>query len=681
MRTDRTTSGLTRPFEVTDAVAVSTLVAATLVVCIPVLRGDLFAYMDLPAHSAEIRDLAREGSTGWTDAGFCGFPIDILQSPLLYRGLALLTRAGVPLRQSIAAAAMAGLAAPALGFYDLARRHMSAAWALGMAATLLFYRGSIAGTSASLAGMFPFHIASGAFLVVMSRLERPTRDLVDLAIVAALAAIIGLSHMYLTIALVYLGAFHLVACARSAEGRKKLAFDVPALALGALGASAYWLPNALARTKPIREVLGLAAPLKRFFTVGFPILDPSLSSLARLAHDPVLGLDALLQAAVLVVALVGVRELVRHGSLAARYGATLAAFVLGALVLQELTGLSLLGPQSWRLGYVLKLGVLAAAVPAVARASRKLPAERLAPVAALVVLGGAFAMERVTASQAVAPTDPAVAEVESLWGWIREHETPAWGRIYLQDTWGRLYVRHDWEGVNLADYRLDASHILASTAEHTGVEQVGAFYGQTPFLTEDWTSAERGNATGTHADRPDLVSRVAARMIRANATHILFTDKQEAESFAADPRFAVEHTTEHYVLLSRRDLATLGDATSHYATANGDGEGLSVERLAPGRMRLNVSRPVTADLRIDLAESYHPFWHAEPPVPLAQAKDGLMVVGPLPAGVTRVELVYASPKAPWVVSLVAGAAMVVIALAGLGQRARAWADRRRARRS
>jgi hypothetical protein len=68
-------------------------------------------------------------------------------------------------------------------------------------------------------------------------------------------------------------------------------------------------------------------------------------------------------------------------------------------------------------------------------------------------------------------------------------------------------------------------------------------------------------------------------------------------------------------------------------------------------------------------------------VPLAQAKDGLMVVGPLPAGVTRVELVYASPKAPWVVSPVAGAAMVVIALAGLGQRARAWADRRRARRS
>jgi hypothetical protein len=318
-----------------------------------------------------------------------------------------------------------------------------------------------------------------------------------------------------------------------------------------------------------------------------------------------------------------------------------------------------------------KIGALAAAMPLLARASRAWPGARFAPVVALAVLGGAFAMERVTASQAVSPSEAAVAEVDSLWSWIREHRTPSWGRVYLQDTWGRLYAKHDWSSVDTADYRLDASHLLTLTAASTGVEQVGAYYGSTPFLTEDWTSAERGNVMGLHADAPNLTDRVVTRMDRANATHILLTDAAVAARFAGDPRFALEHETEHYTLFSRRGRA------SEFATVGGDGRGLDVDRVAPGRMRVTIARALGDGARVDVAESYHPFWRAEPPgaASLTEAKDGLMVLAPSASAPRTFDLVYAPPRSPWYVTLFAAACMAAIALVdavGAKKRARTW---------
>ena len=235
-----------------DVVASVGIVLLACIVASPALDGGLLAVGDNAQHLVEIRELALPNSTGWSDQGFNGFPLNLLQSPLIYGGLAQLARAGLAIEPWYLLLNLASLCAPSLAAFWLVRAYLPLIPALLLGTSLLFYRS----TPASLYGMFTFGLAAAAWLVVFTLLLRETRSLRSFAVLALLSACIGLSHVYVTIALVYLGIVHVACNALSGpDGRRKLIWDLPALALGAFSAAAYWMPNILART-PARGQAG-----------------------------------------------------------------------------------------------------------------------------------------------------------------------------------------------------------------------------------------------------------------------------------------------------------------------------------------------------------------------------------------------------------------------------------------
>src|SRR6516162_6998746 len=77
-----------------DLLSLGTIVAMTLIISFPALQGQFLDYMDNAVHLAELRDLGRPDSNGWSELGFCGFPLHTLQSPLLYGLLARFSHNG-----------------------------------------------------------------------------------------------------------------------------------------------------------------------------------------------------------------------------------------------------------------------------------------------------------------------------------------------------------------------------------------------------------------------------------------------------------------------------------------------------------------------------------------------------------------------------------------------------------
>jgi hypothetical protein len=625
-------------------------VAAAIIVGLPALRGELGTYMDVPIHLEEIADLARPDSRGWTELGLCGFPLHIVQSPLLYGGLAAIARWGWPVSSVFALLTVAALASPALAFYAVARRRAGAAAALAAAATLLFYRGGIVGVASNLGGMFGFHFAAALLILLIDRLAEPSRDLRALALIAALTGLVGLMHIWVTLTLVLVAIVHGVSSLTSREGRERLRFDVPALALGCAAAAAYWLPNVLARVTSDPDRMPLLAPIKRFFTFGTSSRPGSFA--ARLAEDPVHGLDVLVQFAVLVALIVGFGRLRRSQDRAARYGAWLAGLLFALLMIDGVTHVPVLGPQGFRQIYFLKVGVLAACMPLLAGASGAFAPRRRATLGLVVAgtLAFAFAMKRVPESVKIEPGSVAAVEMERLWAWLHDHRDARWGRVVVEDTMGDERAPAREGPPQSGDDAMIESHVLAETASHAGVEQVGPYFSGLPSPTERWTRSENGLILGASPAAPAFVDDVVARMKRANATHLVLADRVTARRIAADDRFALEREEGRYRVFSRRG------AESRWATA-ADGP-IRLERIAPGRMRLDLEESTGP---VSVSESFHRFWRAEPPsaATVRAAPDGLMVVEPS-AGTRSFELVYDPPRFPLFVSL--GAWSVIAAL-------------------
>jgi hypothetical protein len=623
-----------------EAAPLGALIIVGLVVALPALTGGYVDYMDNASHLAELRELAKPGATGWSDLAYSGFPIHMLQSPLLYRPLALLARWGLPLVPLYVAVTVVGLLAPSLALYWVARKRVAAPWALAAAASVLLYRGAIVGAiGASLGGMFGYNLATAALIVLLDRLARPERDLRALCATAALTAFIGLSHMYVTIALVYLAAIHGVASlAGGPSARRRLLYDVPAMGLGMVVAAAYWLPNFLARTPiNVTDKKTLGAGVKTFFTVFSPQPPPSVATLsARLAFDPAHRIDGLVQMAVLLVALAGIPALLRSRDAAPRYGALMALIVGVMYAVQAKTNSHPLGPQAIRFIFILKIGMVLASLPLLAKLSESWRPSLLAalvPIAALSLL-----MERVTASEQIDGQSADMDDVRALWSWLRDHKTPAWGRVYLEDVFGTQAT-------------LQSSHVLSRTAEETGVEQFGSYYGSTPYPTELWQLTAFDEIFGEDARDPAIVDVAVARMERANGTHIVLQSPDLVARFAADPRMDRLGSIGHFTVFARRGVP------SRWASTEG-GEAVGVERLAPGRMRIAAapSAPIT------VAESYHGFWRTEPAgvAVIRSTDDGLMSVGPRRDGAGAFELVYEPSRLPDLVSLVGASGLLAI---------------------
>jgi hypothetical protein len=560
--------------------ALAPLALGLLALCVaaPGLGNGLLAFGDNPAHLAEIRELARAGSTGWSDLAFGGFPLDSLQSPLTFGGLAWLSRAGVALEPAYQALSVVALAAPSLAMWVLARRRVSAPAAFVLASSLLLYRGSLA----TLHGMFSFGLGSAAWLLALDRLTQRRRSLRHFAGLAALAAFIGLTHMYVTIALVYLGAVHGLLSLRSPVERRKLLWDFPALGLGALAAAAYWLPNVLSKTRAQGQADQVGRILSRLFTVSSPAPPLGTHGLARLAFDPVWFVDGLLQLLVVLAGAAGVLLALRGRDRLPRYAAVLAAVWLVLLVTQRWLPIMALGPQNERFVFFVKYTLVVAALPAVAQLESRLSDRATRWLAASFVSVGALLCARLVAREAVPSTE--LAEAENLWRRVGELDHTSWGRVLVQDTFGPELGT-----------RLDHSHLLAETAQRAGVEQVGAFYGNTPYdRRELWLSFDAKDLT--------LLDRSEQVMQLAGATHLLLVDPNLHRLFAGDGRF------ERLLSEGRYALFALRNAESRWLSGPG-APGARLSRVQPGELTLTLggsSQPLV------VSESFHPFWRVEP---------------------------------------------------------------------
>jgi hypothetical protein len=632
------------------------LVLLTLLVSSPGWGGGLAAYLDNPVHLAEIRQLALHDSHGWIELAFAGFPLLLLQSPWLFGALGSLARLGVPLEPLYTAVAILALSAPALAFYHLARKRAGAPWAFVLASTLVVYRWSLVGSAATLSGMFGFHLAAGAWLLVLDGLCRSDRTLRDVPVLAGLAAFIGLTHMYVTIALVYLALVHGAACLlRGRQGFALLRYDVPALGLGGLSAAAYWMSNALAGTRASATPEPFLRVLSRLVTANAPMPPPGArGGLQRLAADPVWFLDALPQVAVVLLAVIGLRRWSKLDT-AARYGASLAGLFLLFLATQSFSKLPLLGPQGERLIYIVKLGLLLLAVPAKdALPELRLSEKRAWTAAAVVSLVCGLLASRVVAREALPPSDPQLQSLQRVWTWMREHRDDSWGRVYVQGTF-------DLPGTG----SLTRSHVLAQTADAAGVEQIGEWYGNTPYQL-DWLYHPSLNQ-GFDPSDSTLVEHTLAMCRKANVTHLLLVRPETAAAFTADGRFTPLMRDGMFTLLA------LQGAQSRWAEVV-EGSGTVRLERRPGQLRLEHTGDVT---RAVIREAHHPFWRLSPADSgrLSSSPDGLMSVE-LSRQAGAVALDYQPPRLPLLIS---GAGCACILLLGLGVAVTRYSARRRRR--
>lgn len=615
-----------------DLIAVATIALTVLLVSLPAVRGDLMMYMDNPVHLAEIRERARPGNTGWSDLAYLGFPLHLLQPPLVFGALAVTERLGLlPTEPTYVALTVVSLAAPALAFYWFSRSRLPAPWAMGLAASIVLYRGSLVGGASALGGMFGFHLAGAAFVLVLGILARQERRLRDVVTLSLLVGFIGLTHMYITIALVYLGIIHFFWSLTGRTRRGRLLYDVPALVLGATTAAAYWLPNLLARTSAQGSPEGLMRIGSRLITTSSPTPHQPLGLVERFMFDPIYHLDALPQLLILAAAAFGVQRALQSSDDGPRYGAFIAILFLALLCLEPVLHVALLGPQGLRLIWLVKIGILAMSIPIVrGLANGRFVTRSTSLVVCLVVLIAGFLSGRVVAHEAVPASDPEMVEVEQLWTWLRDHKTTDWGRVYVQDTFGDT----SWE-------KLDQSHVLAQTTPRTGLAQFGAFYGSTPYV-KSWIYGEGNYVFGLEISDPALIDVVVSRMNRASATHVVLSNARFFDRFQRDSRFLTRTRVGGFLVLELR-----GSQARWGRVLEGTGQ-LSVRRIRPGYLQAVVEGPVK---RIDISEAFHPFWHVEPENggSIRSDSEGLVVVD-LPTAASSMEMIYRPPTVPALVS-------------------------------
>jgi hypothetical protein len=625
-----------------DAICVGGLLIFATIIAFPGLGGRLLAHFDNPAHIAEIRDLARAQSNGWSDLAYAGFPLHTLQPPLIFDTLATMVRWGGALERLYEFFSVLGFVAPALAVFLLARVRLGAFWAFALASTVIFYRGSLL----ALDGMFSFGLASAALVLVLDLLVRPTRDLRHTAMLAALVAFIGLVHMYTTIALVYLALVHAMFSMRRAPERYRLLYDVPAFLLGMFGAAAYWLPNVLAGTKP-GPLPGTSPPLLELILNAFKKVLSNLVTIStgsdsadrwgQVVADPIHYMEIFLQIVLLLLVVRGASRIAKSEDAAPRYGAALGLIIVGLVFAQIVCGLPFLGPQPFRLLYVCKLSLAVAAIPGMQLLSKKLSGRAVYQViVCAILLAHVWMFNRLEGRQLVELRGRDTADLELTWAWLREHKQPSWGRLFMQDTFG---LRRFPE--------LQNSHILARTAEVTGVEQIGAYYGDTPYVRSEY----RDPLTSTDSQTLD---RMLVIMDRANATHLLLVDPDLSEVFMRDDRFKALANYGRYTIFERVGASSLWSSITE-----GSGE-VSTARVAAGKIRLNVEGPIK---RIVVKESYHPFWRITPQGAgvLELGPAGAMSLSLLPEQrSSTIELVYVPPTASTWLSL--GSWLVIFAV-------------------
>jgi hypothetical protein len=647
---------------------VSTLLATSLVIARPVLwGGGVLTYLDNPAHLAEAYSLAHDAYNGWSEVAYVGYPLGTLHSPLWYGLLAGLGRLGLPLDALYALMAWLGFVAPSLSLYAVARRRLRPAISAALAYLLLIQRPAVVGLGSALGGMWTFHLAAGSLILLADRMARPLRGGRQLAWVAGLLALSGLTHLFALVPAGVLVVYHALRAAVRRPGR------LPALGgavlLAAVASAVYWLPVLLApehRTFFPQHLDGRLLAARIFLPtrmIGLLVgrLD-ALSIPSSLYYTDALPLVLLVGGG---IAGVFVRRGRDPGDGLPLSGSVLGLAVLYlVLIIGPLLQTTLLGPVSWRLIFYARVGFALGAIPLLSRLAtarrRPLPRPALAALAVLAVGSGAWWGQPLAALVTPADGDE-MSEVRALWSGLRARRQASWGRVYLQDTmFTAPYNRY-----------LGMAHVLALTARETGVRQLGASYTIVPFRTGRWTSSEVGLMFGRPLQTPAHLGRMLSKMRLANATHLVTANPVLGDKLALTPPFKRLFSAGRFALLR------LDGAESRWVEPTVPGVRLGPVEFRTGRIRLAVDCP-PGRCELLAKTGYSPYWRLEGPpgARLRGRTDGLMALQGLPPGRHWMALTYRPPRLPLLLS---GAGWLLVLGLAVGARLRPRAGPGRSR--
>ena len=617
-------------------IALLLLAGCSVVLAWPVLMGGgATTYLDNPVHLAETHALAHSAGAGWSDVAFCGFPVHQLHSPLWYGALAALTRVGLPLDLLYALALWLGFLAPSLALYLVAHRRVGTLPAAVLSFILLIQRPALVGLGSAPGGMWTFSLASAILILLVFRLAQPHRTARDVAWTAALFGLLGLTHLFAIPPAV----LALVLLALLRRGRR-VAHQALAALLGAAASAVYWLPWLLAaggrlpRTEHLTGGLLLARLLLP--TRMFGLLAGNLDS--RSLPGDLHYTDALPLVLLMVLGLVGLglaRRKLRPRDEFPLVGGLLALCVLLVLLLAPAVDLPL-GPVSWRFAAFIRVGAALAALPALAWLGDGLLRQRrgLAPALGLAALVSCWWWGRPLAAEVTPMRGAEMDEVRLLWRGLAQQRDPGWGRVYLQDTLLTPPFQR----------RLGMSHVLALTARETGVHQLGAAYGITPFTTAAWTRSEMGLIYGQPLRGPRQLRRLLWMMERTNATHLVVSDPVLARILDRVSRFRRLLSAGRFSVYHRRG------AVSRWAAPLTPTLTITSSAFRPGRVRVAVNNR-RAGGRLLIKVSAAPGWRLSgvAPARLSADRSGLMVVRELPAGTHALELSYEPARYPgWI---------------------------------
>jgi hypothetical protein len=622
----------------------------------PICTDGWLTYLDNPSHLAEIASLAGEGACGWSPIAFAGLSLDALHSPLLWRGMALATRAGLPLRLLYPLVLYAGLLAPAAAVFVVAKRRMPLLPAFALAWLLLIQRPALVGTASATGGMWAFTLACGILVLFADALVAPASGRRQAAILAGLLGLIGLLHLFVLVAacMLWLLAAALQVWAERRRALPRLSAYALAAALALLLSAPYWFPVLSEDFTPKRQ---LFPPLALLLHFVWPVdaIDTGIRSRVFTGSATLpLELDALPMVTLLAAGLLGGIAAWRRrgGDSLARIAWVFGLAVTFLVVLSKPLDLRLLGPLPWRFIYLARIGMALAAIglsvkgpaasPAVASGRGRLRTASLLLTMALSGLFWGWPLVR----HVPKADGREMAEVRALWQWLRAHPTP--GRVYLQDTFMAAPV----------EAGLARSHVLALSHQETGQDTLAPHYGMIPSATRRALVSEFGSLFGARPSHaPAAQAQLLERVRRFAVGRVVTATASSSAMLERTGGFQKQEQLGRFTVYDVKAAALPPGPTSV---------------PAPGVLLATVVGPG----RATLTHAFHRFWRlAEAPAGARLTFDdvGLMKVDDLPPGRWLLRLEYAPPRAPWLLCL-AG----LVALVMLGRRRAAGPQRPRA---
>ncbi|HEX4334259.1 MAG TPA: hypothetical protein VH062_00010 [Polyangiaceae bacterium] len=618
-----------------DALALLSLLATTVVVAWPILGGAYLTYIDNPVHLAEIYDLARPDSNGWSELAFAGLPVGTLHSPIIYPLLALLTRAGVPLGPMYAACLLAGVAAPSLALYYVARRRVSVLAALFLSYLVLVQPSTLWGIGSPLAGMWTHGLATGLLILLFDLLARPVLTARQHFAASVLLAVATLTHLFvLPLIAIIAGVTTLIHRQAGTLTRAEFTRRLVGCGIAALASAKYWLTMMW-----VSEVSAAPHPAFRFSDIVTRLVLPC---------EPLYLLDARIPEGIrydlfltdvlpsLVPVVLGVLAFVKFRRAEDKLSA--AAFyvgvtILGCLVVHRYQPLNFLGPVSWRLIDWARLAFAIAAIDMLASPAVERLDARAFGVAALVApLLGIWWGTPLRHDNPPSLRDD-VAQVETLWTWLAANAKKEWGRLYVEDAFG-----WNWNAGGL-----NQSHFLVLTQKHVGLPQLGAYYGVVPYKLR-WTLSEFNSLFSTRSPSKQWILEA---MGKTNAGAIVTDDLDMAKLLTDTDAFELLHVSSHYSVFRLKNA-----------------EDRPIAELSPANHVLDVmarSGDLVVKVRTEFPRSrilakvaYHPFWRLSgaPGAWLRESPEGFLVVDDIPRGEFTLHLWYEASHVPGFISAV-----------------------------